>query len=157
MAFLKVHTKRRDPVFLPKIQDFILSHTVCGESMTAGPTLFEVKDASWHNSAAALTLSLMVLAITYSVTASKRTSCGNNTVLTLRTKTSNTLLKVVVTGSGLRMVELADRRVVTQLNTIHSHVRSGFDGSDMVQIRVGRRNVVKKTLPYNPETITISS
>jgi hypothetical protein len=120
---------------------------VCGEPMTAGPTSFEVRDASWHNSAAALTLSLMVLAITYSVTASKRTCCGKSTVLRLRTKTSNTLLKVVVTGSGLRRVELADRIVVRQLNTIHSHVRTGFGGSDMVQFRVGRRNAVKKTFP----------
>ena len=91
---------------------------VWGESMSAGPTLFEGKDALWHCSAAALTLSLMILAVSYCVTASNRTSCGNNRVLTLRIKTSNALLKVVVTGSGLRIVELADRRVVRQLNTI---------------------------------------
>jgi hypothetical protein len=77
--------------------------------------------------------------------------------LTLRIKTSNALLIAVVAGSGLRIVELADRRVVRQLNTIHSHVRTGFDRSDMVQFRAGRRNALEKALPCGQATSVISA
>jgi hypothetical protein len=84
----------------------------------------------------------MILAVPYCVTASKRTSCGHNTVLKLRTKTSSALLKAVVTGSGLKIIEFAGRRVVRQLNTIQAHVRRW---SGMEQVRVERMEAVMES------------
>ena len=113
---------------------------VWGGLMAVGPlSSFEGRDALWHNPATALTLSLMILAVPYCETASNRTSCGNNKVLTFRSKTSNALLKAVVTGSGLMIIEFAGRRVVRQLNTIQAHVWIGMEGScwsDIVQFWV---------------------
>ena len=125
--------------------------------MAVGPlSSFEGRDALWHNSAAALNLSLMILAVPYCVTASNRTSCGNNKVLTFRTKTSNVLWRAVVTGSGLMIIEFAGRRVVRQLNTIQAHVRIGMVEScwsDIVQVWVDR----KALLSVSSNDIYISS
>lgn len=125
--------------------------------MTGEPTSsFEDRDALWHSSAAALTLSLIILAVPYCVTASNRTRCGQSIVLTLRSTTSNALLNFVVTGSGLMIIEFAGRRVVRQLNTIQAHVRIGMVEScwsDIVQVWVDR----KALLSVSSNDIYISS